>query len=352
MFPSGTCPTVGVSGFTLGGGYGFFSRKFSVNSDNIISAEVVHVDADGHVAVSNVTAATDPDFMWALKGGGNNNFGVVTRLEITLHSAPANVSHIRLLFPNTSVCVGHVQPLYDAQAPYAPQELTIQLVFYSNGCDVVMVYLGNASAAEQAAQLESSWLTIPGVVAGPFLEVSAQGAINNFAGCGNRTTSECLQYVNGRDPNPDSASRFGALSVYVDEAMGSDGASSIFKSLQSKPKELGFGFAEVDPYGPTSAVNLNCSSADTAFPHRTALYHVQLLVYWSSASLDQIANSWLENVFALHMSSLGQGSYRNYPNMVLGPDALERFYRGNLPRLRKIKEDIDPLRVFRSVQGL
>lgn len=77
---SGSSPTVGVAGYTLGGGVGWLSRRYGFAADNVTRAEVV--TADGRI----VTARADrnADLFWALRGGGGN-FGVVTRLEFRLY---------------------------------------------------------------------------------------------------------------------------------------------------------------------------------------------------------------------------------------------------------------------------
>jgi FAD/FMN-containing dehydrogenase len=77
---SGTDPTVGVTGFTLGGGHGFLARRHGLAADNLISADVVI--ADGEL----LTARKDrrSGLFWALRGAGGN-FGVATALEVKLH---------------------------------------------------------------------------------------------------------------------------------------------------------------------------------------------------------------------------------------------------------------------------
>lgn len=90
---SGTAPTVGAVGYTLGGGIGLLLRRFGFAADSVVAADVV--TADG----SLVRAADDenPDLLWALKGGGGN-FGVVTSLEVRLHDVPA-VHNGTLMYP-------------------------------------------------------------------------------------------------------------------------------------------------------------------------------------------------------------------------------------------------------------
>ena len=77
---SGSSPTVGVVGYTLGGGVGWLSREYGYAADSVVGADLV--TADG----SLVKAEDDGDLFWALRGGGGN-FGVVTALEFRLHPA-------------------------------------------------------------------------------------------------------------------------------------------------------------------------------------------------------------------------------------------------------------------------
>jgi FAD/FMN-containing dehydrogenase len=77
---SGSDPSVGVAGYTLGGGLGWLARRHGFAADSLRRAEVV--TAEGGL----VTASADehPDLFWALRGGGGS-FGIVTAMEIALH---------------------------------------------------------------------------------------------------------------------------------------------------------------------------------------------------------------------------------------------------------------------------
>lgn len=77
----GGCSTVGVAGLVLGGGFGSFSKCYGLAGASLLEAEIV--TADGQVRVVN--AHRDPDLFWALKGGGQCAFGVVTRLTLKTH---------------------------------------------------------------------------------------------------------------------------------------------------------------------------------------------------------------------------------------------------------------------------
>ena len=78
----GICPTVGVIGFTLGGGYHpFFSRSFGLASNNVLNFTVALYN--GSIVIASST--TNSDLYWALRGGGGGNFGYVLEMTQKLH---------------------------------------------------------------------------------------------------------------------------------------------------------------------------------------------------------------------------------------------------------------------------
>ena len=81
---TGTCSTVGMTGLTLGGGYGPLIGRFGLALDNLLAAQVVL--ADGRTVVAN--RDDEEELFWALRGGGGN-FGVVTAMRHRLHNLPS-----------------------------------------------------------------------------------------------------------------------------------------------------------------------------------------------------------------------------------------------------------------------
>ncbi|MFF3325576.1 FAD-binding oxidoreductase [Streptomyces sp. NPDC002889] len=77
--PSGSAGHVGVVGYTLAGGMGLLARELGYAADHVRSIDVVTADGE----LRHVTADSDADLFWALRGG-RDNFGVVTGLEIDL----------------------------------------------------------------------------------------------------------------------------------------------------------------------------------------------------------------------------------------------------------------------------
>jgi FAD/FMN-containing dehydrogenase len=77
-FPGGRCPTVGVSGLTLGGGWGFSCRHLGMTCDSLVSTELV--TASGEIVTASETE--NPDLFWAIRGAGGGNFGVHTSFHM------------------------------------------------------------------------------------------------------------------------------------------------------------------------------------------------------------------------------------------------------------------------------
>src|SRR5690606_12774888 len=94
IIPAGSCGTVGIAGLTLGGGYGFFSRRMGLTCDNLTRVKIV--DGNGEI----LDSTHHPEILWACCGGGNGNFGVVTELYFQTHEAPETFCSYRLKFSN------------------------------------------------------------------------------------------------------------------------------------------------------------------------------------------------------------------------------------------------------------
>jgi FAD/FMN-containing dehydrogenase len=90
---TGTISSVGMTGLTLGGGYGSLMGAYGLAADNLLSAQVV--TADGQLITAS--AEEHPDLFWGLRGGGGN-FGVVVFLEYRLHPLKTVLSGL-LLYP-------------------------------------------------------------------------------------------------------------------------------------------------------------------------------------------------------------------------------------------------------------
>jgi FAD/FMN-containing dehydrogenase len=116
--PVGINSTTGVAGLTLGGGFGWLTRKYGMTVDNLQSVEVV--TAKGEVV--HASAVEHPDLFWALRGGGGN-FGVVTRFEFQLHPVGPDVLSGLIVYSMSEAKA--VLQQYREFAMIAPDELSV-----------------------------------------------------------------------------------------------------------------------------------------------------------------------------------------------------------------------------------
>ncbi|MEV3983451.1 FAD-binding protein [Nonomuraea sp. NPDC049758] len=114
---AGSSPVVSVTGYTLGGGLSWFSRKYGFAADSVRAVEAV--DADGGRV--RVTAERDPELFWALRGGGGD-FAIVTALEFDLHPAPTLYGG-RIIWPADRA--EHVMAAFREVTADAPEELSV-----------------------------------------------------------------------------------------------------------------------------------------------------------------------------------------------------------------------------------
>ena len=97
-FPGGTCPTVGVAAYTLGGGWGLSSRLFGLGIDSVVEFKMV--DYRGKILTAN--RECNKDLFWALRGSGGGNLGIVTSLTFNLPPKFNMVTLFTIYYPSTT----------------------------------------------------------------------------------------------------------------------------------------------------------------------------------------------------------------------------------------------------------
>ncbi|MBL1075050.1 FAD-binding oxidoreductase [Nocardia sp. 2] len=116
--PVGSSDVVGVAGYTLGGGVGWFSRSQGLAASAVRALEAV--TADGEQV--RVTATAEPELFWALRGGGGGDFAVVTALEFELFEANRLYGG-RMLWPARQA--GAVVDAFRKATEEAPESLSL-----------------------------------------------------------------------------------------------------------------------------------------------------------------------------------------------------------------------------------
>lgn len=155
--PTGINSTTGVAGLTLGGGFGWISRKHGMTIDNLLSAEVV--TANGEVVGASVDESAD--LFWGIRGGGGN-FGVVTSFEFQAHPIGPEILSGLIVHPFADA--GNVfRACRDIMAE-APDEVTVWVVSRKappppflaedvHGTEILILaamYAGDMAAGEEA----------------------------------------------------------------------------------------------------------------------------------------------------------------------------------------------------------
>ena len=321
--PAGTCPSVGIGGHALGGGFGLASRAWGLASDNVLAVQIV--TADGKVIVAD--ANHHPDLYWACRGGGGGNFGIVTRFTFRTH-AVAQGSYFVATWPWAQAA--QVIASFLVWAPHQPDALgALCRLAAGPGGPTVQVFgqfLGSETALTSAlASLKppamklttgtASWLDLvqrwAGCLGHPLPECAAPGH-TVFAGASD--------YI-AKIPPAAQLAKF----THVVEARGASSGALL-----------------IDAYG--GAIS-RVKPAATAFVHRNMLASIQ---YYAGGAG---ARAWVDASRAALKPAVSGAAYVNYidPHLSDWPQA---YYGANLARLRTVKKKYDPHNLFHFPQSI
>jgi FAD/FMN-containing dehydrogenase len=329
--PTGVNSTTGIAGLTLGGGFGWISRKFGLTADNLLSAEVVTADA----GLVRASATENPDLFWALRGGGGN-FGIVTSFEFGLHALGPEVLSGLIVYP-MSQARDLIRRYRDVVAA-APDELTCWFVMRAapplpflpkevHGTGIIVFaacYAGPMDAAEQAMKpLRAIGTPIADVIS-PHPFAGWQTALDPLLTPGARNYWKSHAFAAVAD---------GLIDVLADYA----------NKLPSAETELAF----VQLGG---AINRVAADA-TAYPHRDVAFHINIHTRWRDPKDDAGCMAWTRSLFDACSPFASGGSYVNFiPED--DKDGVKRAYLGNAKRLAATKAKYDPRNLFRLNQNI
>jgi len=332
--PAGSCPSVGVSGVTLGGGMGLAARAFGLTCDNLVGVQIVTPDG----RIRNVTNKTDPDLLWALRGGGGGNFGIVTQFTFRIHPLPSSAAFFFVNWPWSSA--SDAIAAWQAWAPHARDQLTS--IFHlnagagSNSVTVSGQYLGPASDL-------GSLLAPLRAVRGTSISTGNRSYFPLqmiWAGCGTISLTACHTIGTRPGGTLDRAS-FRAKSDYVAKPLPSAARAKLIQMLQIRAGQPGSGAVLFDSYG--GAINRVAPTA-TAFVHRDQLFAIQYLSYGGGAS-------WLSQTWGAMRPYVSGQAYQNYIDAQLG-GWQSAYYGKNYARLKSIRKQVDPHHFFNFPQAI
>lgn len=343
---AGSCPTLGMAGHTLGGGYGLISRKFGTASDNLLALELVTAAGD----ILSCSAAANDDLFWACRGGGGGNFGVVTSLTLQAH--PVSMAAYFTFtwdWPDASAVVA----AWQAWAPNAPDELTAlcQLSVVGGGSPRVSVsgqYLG---AVEDLTALLTPIADVGTPTSMVIDQDSCENLILMWADCYG-TVPEC--HLQSQDPEGKlTRSTYRAKSDYVTTPLPTAGIQALMAWIEARQQSDGAGFGGIllDSYG--GALNRVAADA-TAFVHRDRLFSIQYIASERPADSRAVLEAnlaWINGVHAAMRPYVSGYAYQNYIDADL-TDWQHAYYGANWSRLVSVKAKYDPDDVFRFAQSI
>ncbi|WP_170476189.1 FAD-binding oxidoreductase [Ruegeria arenilitoris] len=326
IVPTGINSTTGIAGLTLGGGFGWTTRKFGMTIDNLLSAEVV--TADG--AIVTASPNSHPDLFWAIRGGGGN-FGVVTSFEFQLHDLGPEVLSGLIVHPIEKAPELMVE--YAKIADTSPDELTVWSVMRKapplpflpeewHGREVLIFaacYSGGIEEGEKAvAALRALGDPIADVIS-PHRFTDWQSAFDPLLTPGARN------YWKSHD--------FDSLSPEAIEGLLSGISQLPDPACEVFIAHVGGAMARV-------------GADSTAYPQRSAHFIMNVHTRWEDPQKDTECIQWARDLYD-RMQPHSTGSA--YVNFMPEDEAdhMAGAYGHNGERLAKVKAKYDPGNLFR-----
>ncbi|MFB3819095.1 MAG: FAD-binding oxidoreductase [Candidatus Methylomirabilales bacterium] len=329
--PVGINSTTGIGGLTLGGGFGWLSRKYGLTVDSLASAEVV--TAAGSAVRASATA--HPDLFWALRGGGGN-FGVVTRFEFRLHPVGPDVLAGLIVYPLSQA--KSVLQQYREFVAGAPEELAVWTVLRQapplpflpeaiHGAPILalaLLYAGDPAQGEPLVAPLRTFGTPVGEHVGVQPYVAWQQAFDPLLAPGARNYWKSHNFAALQD---------GLFDAIV-AAVG---------TLPSPQCEIFIGALGGAASRP--------APGSTAYPHRDAQFVMNVHGRWDHPTDDARCIGWARDFFRASARFATGGVYVNFLTADEG-DRVRAAYGSNYDRLAQVKRQYDPDNLFRMNQNI
>ncbi|HXL62969.1 MAG TPA: FAD-binding oxidoreductase, partial [Mycobacterium sp.] len=330
--PTGTEGTVGLVGATLGGGFGLLTRTFGMACDNLMAAEVVVASDDGGAMAIIADEQNNSDLLWALRGAGNGNFGIVTSLTYKIHRLKQTI-YVTATWPG----LNDLQEIFEAwqrSAPHTDNRLTSQLEIHP---DETMLVAALASGSEaEATQMLAPILS----VGNPDVVIKNANWADTYAGF--------------QIPMAQEAASWKFSSQFVSDPFPAE-AIDLVVTFMSKAPTPGCNYF-TNAFG--GAVKASEPAGGSAFAHRNALFYAEPGAGWGTrggmpATADPLTakcQAWIAE-FSEALGPYVNGAYVNVPNAGMA-DWETAYWGPNVDRLRTIKAKYDPNNVFRFEQSI
>ena len=146
----GLCPSVGVAGFTLGGGVGPCARKFGLAIDNVVGFKMVTEDGS---KVLQINETHHKDLFWALRGSGGGNFGAIAEISFKVHEGPKVQSWGTICYNNSKEIMKQALSNLGRLERMFPDNLNADVVIENDdGLCIWVIYLGPKEEALEILQ--------------------------------------------------------------------------------------------------------------------------------------------------------------------------------------------------------
>ena len=329
--PVGINSTTGIAGLTLGGGFGWLSRKLGLTIDNLISADVV--TAAGELVKASAT--DNADLFWGIRGGGGN-FGVVTSFEFRLHKVGPEVFAGLIVHPLDAA--KDVLHFYRDFMKTTPQEFVCWFVMRMapplpflppewHGKHVLalaLCYSGDMKDAERIAKPLRSFGKPVGKHIGPMPFVAWQTILDPLLTPGMRNYWKSHDFREASD---------GLIDVLIAHARKIPDPQSEIAFAQ-----LGEGVTRI-------------SKEATAYTHRDAEFVMNVHGRWDNPANDTKCISWARELFQAAAPFATGGAYVNFMTQE-EQDRVRSAYGSNYDRLVTLKKKYDPNNLFRLNQNI
>ncbi|KAF9906990.1 hypothetical protein EC991_011385 [Linnemannia zychae] len=339
VLPTGVCPSVGVGGHALGGGVGMLARKYGMLTHNIVG--VTLIDAKG--TIQKVSATSNPDLFWALRGAGGGNFGVVTEFQFQAHKAPTTITTMIYKYPLAQFPA--VMTAFVALGQNVTEDLTAFMFPGSTGIDLKVNFLGPKDAALSAIDPLLKMTGPPAAIdiregnwyqAATLWDWLRGGDLENYIPNNNR-------YIRGR-------------SLTYRKPLTQKEAKIVVKYLSHPPKGGSSNYFIIDMLGG----KIDRPDAPSVFDfHKNALFTMVPFSEWGNPDSSPGLTCAECLKWSADLAKELQGAYSSgpkleaYQNMMeLGMPLSAYYGEENMPRLQQVKKTLDPTNIFSFPQSI
>ncbi len=360
--PAGSCPTVGVSGLTLGGGHGVAARAYGLTCDSLLSATLITADGQRLTA----EAGQNEDLFWALRGAGNGNFGVVTEMRFRTHPAPTTVSAF-LSWPWSKAQT--LLAAWQEWGPDQPDEIwsSLHLSAGPGGSaptvSLSVFSLGDETGLKNALDRLADGPGGPGPAGSISLRQRGyEEAMLVYAGCSGLTQEQC--HLPGTTPgrSPDGALQretYAAASDFFDRSLSPAGVRALVSAAEAFTRLPGDGGGRKGSGGGGGSIALTALGGAvnrvdplaTAFVHRRSRILAQYIAAWEPGTPGAAERAWLKTTHGSLRRYASGAAYQNYTDPAL-TDWRAAYYGPAADRLARLKKQYDPERLFDFPQAL